>query len=61
MAQEPINFYGKDNPYGQFSNCYPSSIELDGFTWSTTEHYFQAQKFVSDEKHFQNVLQALKP
>ena len=61
MAQEPIYFYGKENPYGQFSNFYPAPIQLDGFTWSTTEHYFQAQKFVSDEKHFQNVLQAPKP
>lgn len=61
MAESAIHFYRKDDPYGQFSNFYPSPIELDGYAWPTVEHYFQAQKFVADEKHFQNVLQISKP
>lgn len=40
-----INFYGCRNAYGEFSNFYPASIKIDGVTWPTTEHYFQAQKF----------------
>ncbi|CAG8458045.1 90_t:CDS:2 [Ambispora gerdemannii] len=45
---QSIKFYGSHNNYGEFSNFYPSSIEIDGEIWPTTEHYFQAQKFISD-------------
>jgi ribA/ribD-fused uncharacterized protein len=61
MAEGPIYFYIQTDPFGEFSNFYRSPIELDGYTWPTTEHYFQAQKFISDETHFQNVLQLRKP
>ena len=40
-----INFYLIDHDYGEFSNFAPYPIQLDGKTWPTTEHYFQAQKF----------------
>lgn len=43
-----INFYGKRLPYFEFSNFYRCSIKLDGKTWPTTEHYFQAKKFHDD-------------
>ena len=42
----PIHFYNKDDPYYQFTNFFPAPILLDGKLWPTTEHYFQAQKFV---------------
>ena len=42
----PIRFYNRDEPYYQFTNFYPAEIILDGKSWPTTEHYFQAQKFV---------------
>lgn len=47
MHEEPdvIHFYKVDDPYGEFSNFAPFPIELDGKTWPTSEHYFQAQKF----------------
>ncbi|CAF0974124.1 unnamed protein product [Rotaria magnacalcarata] len=61
MEEGPLYFYYRNQPFGEFSNFYPSPIELDGYTWSTTEHYFQAQKFISDETHFQNVLHLRKP
>lgn len=35
-----------DEEYGEFSNFAPFPFELDGKTWPTSEHYFQAQKFV---------------
>ncbi|KAG0257912.1 hypothetical protein BG011_003682 [Mortierella polycephala] len=38
-------FYRQESPYGEFSNFYYAPIVLDGHTWPTTEHYFQAQKF----------------
>ena len=34
------------DPLGELSNFSPQPIELDGRTWPTNEHYFQAQKFV---------------
>jgi ribA/ribD-fused uncharacterized protein len=41
-----IYFYStKEEPYGCFSNFAAYPFELDGVTWPTTEHYFQAQKF----------------
>ena len=40
-----INFYKINDEYGCFSNFAPYSFELDGKRWSTSEHYFQAQKF----------------
>ncbi|MGG1518690.1 NADAR family protein [Paenibacillus oryzisoli] len=41
-----IRFYETDKPYGCFSNFAKTPIELDGRVWPTTEHYFQAIKFV---------------
>src|SRR5437762_716546 len=43
----PIYFYStNEKPYGCFSNFARYGIELDSFWWLTTEHYFQAQKFI---------------
>ncbi len=61
VASTPIYFYHCYKPFGEFSNFYSAPIELDGYTWPTTEHYFQAQKYISDETHFQNVLQLATP
>ncbi|CAF4072362.1 unnamed protein product, partial [Rotaria sp. Silwood1] len=61
MEEVPLYFYHHTEPFGEFSNFYPSPIELDGYTWPTTEHYYQAQKFISNKTHFQNVLQLPKP
>ncbi|UJR17568.1 hypothetical protein I4U23_004464 [Adineta vaga] len=61
MTNIPVNFYHTNKPFGEFSNFYRAPIQLDGHTWPTTEHYFQAQKFISDETHFQNVLKLPTP
>lgn len=45
----PILFYGTKDHYGCFSNFSAHWIKLDGKSWPTTEHYFQAQKFVGTE------------
>ncbi len=45
---DTINFYNLGEPYGEFSNFARFPIELDGKTWPTSEHYFQAMKFLDD-------------
>lgn len=44
MTQK-ILFYGVGDAFGEFSNFATFAITLDGKTWPTSEHYFQAQKF----------------
>ncbi|RUT07661.1 hypothetical protein DSM106972_019210 [Dulcicalothrix desertica PCC 7102] len=41
-----IYFYSTQGEYGCFSNFSTHGFELDGLYWQTSEHYFQAQKFV---------------
>jgi ribA/ribD-fused uncharacterized protein len=42
-----IYFYSaREQPYGCFSNFSAHAFKLDGLCWATSEHYFQAQKFV---------------
>lgn len=45
MNTKPIYFYRAGDPYGCLSNFSAHPILLDGETWPTSEHYFQAQKF----------------
>jgi len=42
---EIIRFYRTGDPYGCFSNFSAHPIEI-GTIWPTSEHYFQAQKFL---------------
>lgn len=42
----PIKFYNREEPYYEFTNFYEVVIVIDEKHWPTTEHYFQAQKFV---------------
>lgn len=44
-----IKFYRTKEKYGPFSNFSRHSVDLDGKTWPTSEHYYQAMKFPSDE------------
>ena len=42
-----IYFYSaREVPYGCFSNFSGHGVSLDERWWPTTEHYFQAQKFI---------------
>lgn len=45
-----IYFYSTNDKYGKFSNFTTAPILLDGKTWKTVEHYFQAQKFAGTEQ-----------
>ena len=44
-----IEFYDKHSGYYEFTNFYQGKpIEIDGVSWKTAEHYFQAKKFDGD-------------
>ncbi|MGE0433722.1 MAG: NADAR family protein [Planctomycetota bacterium] len=43
-----IEFYSTRGPHGCFSNFSRHPITIDGETWPTTAHYFQAMKFPDD-------------
>jgi len=57
---EEIKFYGTRKQYGCFSNFSKHDFYLDGQHWCTSEHYFQAQKFVGT-KFYDEVQQASSP
>ena len=44
-----ILFYSTRGKFGAFSNFSRHGVELDDLWWKTTEHYFQAQKFLDAE------------
>jgi hypothetical protein len=44
-----INFYSTKDAYGCFSNFSAHPFKLKGKIWTTSEHYFQAQKFAGTE------------
>lgn len=57
----PVYLYStKEIPYGCFSNFAAYPFELDGATWPTTEHYFQAQKFAGTP-HAEEIRQTASP
>lgn len=43
--KQEIKFYNQREEYGCFSNYSLHSFNLDGKSWKTNEHYFQAKKF----------------
>ena len=56
-----IYFYvEREKPYGCFSNFSAHGFMLDELYWSTSEHYFQAQKFV-DTPYLEKVRQTKTP
>jgi ribA/ribD-fused uncharacterized protein len=56
-----IYFYStRENPYGCFSNFSQHGFELDGFWWATSEHYFQAQKFVDTDRSWFDKIREVK-
>ena len=42
----PIHFYNRDELYYEFTNFALYRVMIDDKVWPTTEHYFQAQKFI---------------
>lgn len=56
----PIYFYSVQGEHGYLSNFARYSIHLDGQTWPTTEHFYQAHKFL-DQEYRQLILEAASP
>jgi ribA/ribD-fused uncharacterized protein len=52
-----LNFYETTAPYGCFSNFSKHPVEMNGEVWATSEHFFQAAKFV-DAAHIETIRQA---
>ena len=51
-----IEFYDANAPYYEFTNFYRGKkIVLDGKKWPTSEHYFQAQKYVNNKRIMRQV------
>jgi len=44
ISDMDIRFYIANQPFGWMSNFALYSVEMDGQIWSTSEHYYQAQK-----------------
>lgn len=60
---EEVRFYRKTTKYYQFSNFFISPFEIDGKTYSTNEHFFQASKFIypgSKELEYAEFIRNLK-
>jgi len=48
------------DPFGAFSNFAPYPVEVGGTVWPTSEHYFQAEKFLNEETR-ERILRARSP
>ena len=55
MDRNTVLFYHEKGRFGEFSNFFPSPIVYKGKTYPTSEHAFQAMKFV-DYIEYQEVI-----
>ncbi|MDH3224226.1 MAG: NADAR family protein [Gemmatimonadota bacterium] len=49
MVSAFVDFFSETDPFFEFSSYFPVQMEIEGDTWPTVEHYFQAQKFPGPE------------
>ena len=45
--EQTIYFYAETDAYFELSNFYLRSVIIDSIAWPSTEHYYQAQKFLA--------------
>jgi len=57
----PIFFYHPRGLNGYLSNFSRHPITVDGATWPTVEHYFQAMKFPDDPARQERIRRARTP
>ena len=55
-----IEFYKVNDEYGCFSNFAHYEFEVNGIAWRTSEHFFQAHKFI-DKEYFERIRMAISP
>lgn len=60
-ASEPIYFYSTKGPFGCFSNFVAAPFTVDGKLYRTSEHYFQAMKFVPHEEIMEEIRACASP
>ncbi|KXX67044.1 NADAR family protein [Flammeovirga sp. SJP92] len=60
MQREEIKFYSENAKWGEFSNFALFSVKIKGKLWSTSEHYFQAQKF-EDKAYQEKIRKSASP
>lgn len=53
--------WAQDMYHSAFSDSSAHDVELDGVIWRTSEHYFQAQKFIHSPSDYRDVMLALSP
>ena len=58
---DAIFFYELGKPYYEFTNFYPAEINIDRYAYPTTEHYFQAQKFIGYPKIMESIRTSKSP
>ena len=51
----------ESNPCRTFSNFWPAPFVIEGREWKTSEHYFQAMKFVGSKDDFEFVAACKSP
>lgn len=56
-----IHFYGYTKEYGEFSNFYDAPIIYQDNLWPTSEHLFQAQKFINNKEYSELIRKAKNP
>jgi ribA/ribD-fused uncharacterized protein len=57
-----IKFYTTKTKWGCFSNFSRHAFSLDGKDWKTSEHYYQAQKFITtDPDYAEKIRKASSP
>jgi len=60
--KKQIKFYRVNEPFGDFANFDTKHpIVMGDKTWKSTEHYFQAMKFLGSESDMDAVFNAPKP
>lgn len=50
-----IRFWGKGSKYFEFTNFYIRPVKIDNEIWLTTEHYYQASKFINHSEIMQEI------
>lgn len=56
-----VRFYSKSTQFKEFSNFFGAPFHIDGFSWPTVEHYFQAMKFPSDPAYQEKMRTSASP
>lgn len=56
-----IRFWGTNSKYFEFSNFYLRKVVLDDIEWPTSEHYYQAQKFIANPDIIYKILKEPYP